>query len=320
MVEEVWLHIGTPKSGTSSLQKYLAKNSETLAKQGLAYLCATNRASANDLAMAWNNDRLDDMADLSAPINHAIETRSERCALISSEMFYGLPPEGIFRMFPALESRSLKVLVYLRRQDRYIEAKYLQKSKNARFKGTIGDYINKFDGSGSDFAAELGPWQDCDGDVTLVPRILERTRLQGGDVVSDALSQIGLPAPEKTAETDVNVSPGFHRVQLLQAASRAGLVPPRRLQRLMAMHYPQNPSDRAPIMSRAEKQEFLGHYAEGNEALRARYFPDWAALFATDDLDRPDENTGIPPFTSEQLMEITSMLKVMKQMVRGGQT
>jgi len=316
MVSEVWLHIGTPKSGTSSLQKYFDTHRDVLAGQGLAYLCSPDRASANDLAVAWNRNRTEQIAEQAGAINQAINDRPEERALISSEMFYGLPAAEIFEMLPALADRPLKVLVYLRRQDRYIEAKFLQKSKNARFIGSIQDFIAKFDGSGSDFAAHLATWTTCKGDVTLVPRVLERDRLEEGDVVCDVLTQIGLTGAPKPDTADVNVTPGFHRVQLLQAASRAGIVPPRRLQRLMAVHYPPNPSDRGPILGHAERKAFLDRYGVGNEALRANFFPDWPSLFSMDDLDQPAVETGVAPFTEAQLYEITGMLKVMKQLIQ----
>ena len=314
MVQEVWLHIGTPKSGTSSLQKHLAAHRDALAEQGLAYLSPQGRDSANELAVAWNQNRSAQVADLAGAINQAIETRPQPRALISSEMFYGFAPDTMFHLFPAMRGKPLKVLVYLRRQDRYIEAKFLQKSKNGRFRGTIADYIAKFDGSGSDYAAELALWQQEDG-VQLIPRILERGKLTGGDVVSDALQQIGLPAPEPGAEPDVNVSPGLHRVQLLQAAFRADIVPPRRLQRALAVHYPQDPADRAPILTQQERRAYLAQFSAGNESLRARYHPEYDSLFDTQDLHDPDVETGIPPFTEAQLLEVTRLLKTMKQLL-----
>ncbi len=315
MVAEVWLHIGTPKSGTSSLQKYLDAHRDTLSQLGLAYLSPPGKASSNDLAVAWNQKRAEQLAAQADAINRDIKERGEQRALISSEMFYGFSPGDLFDMLPALAERPLKVLVYLRRQDRYIEAKYLQKSKNARFWGSIQDFIQRFDGSGSDYAAQLQPWRRQKG-ATLIPRVLERDRLAGGDVVTDALAAIGVTGHPEPKNTDVNVTPGLHRVQLLQAAARAGIVPPRRLQRLMAVHYPPKPSDRGPILTRDERLAFLAQFETGNEALRKAYFPDWDTLFAMDDLDSPEDEPGIAPFTEAQLHEITGMLKVMKQLVR----
>ena len=57
MVDEVWLHIGTPKSGTSSLQKHMMAERDALAEQGLAYLTPPDKVSCNDVAIAVNRTR-----------------------------------------------------------------------------------------------------------------------------------------------------------------------------------------------------------------------------------------------------------------------
>lgn len=313
MVAEVWLHIGTPKSGTSSLQKYLMAHKEALAKQGLAYLVPPGKASCNDLAIAINRAR-QELIGLAAGLNHQIEQRPERRALISSEMFYGIKPETLIGLIPALAGRPLKVLVYLRRQDRYIEAMFLQKSKNGRFLGSIADYIDKFDGSGSDYAAMLAPWQTAGADVELIPRVLERACLTGGSVVSDAFEQMGLAPPEPSAPADVNLSPGLPRVQLLQAAAQAGIANPRRLQRSLAAMYPQKPEERSPILTQAESRAFLARFEAGNRALAERYFPDRDTLFATNDDQDGSAPSAIAPFTGSQLEEIKRLLEAIKSL------
>lgn len=310
MADEVWLHIGTPKSGTSSLQRYLCDHREALAGQGLTYVAPEDRTSANELVVAMNKGK-PDLAALAADLNRRIEAAGTPHALLSSEMLYGVDPDRLYALLPALSGRRVKVLVYLRRQDRYIEAMFLQKSKNGRFSGSIADYIEKFDGSGSDFHATLKPWADH-AEAHLVPRVLEPARLVQGDVVADALAQIGLPPPEAGAR-EVNVSPGYHRVQLLQAAASVAIADPRRLQRQLAARYPQAADERGPILDPAARRAWLARHADGNEALRARYFPDWPQLFDTSDLtaDGPPAS-GIPPFTPAQLREIARLLEVVK--------
>lgn len=312
MPDEIWLHIGLPKSGTSSLQKHLLTHRESLAGQGVSYVTPKGKTSCNDLAVAMNKSR-EDLGKMAADLNAALETCPAPRAFLSSEMFYGMTPEALFSVLPALRGRPLKVLAYLRRQDRYIEAKYLQKAKNLRFLGSIDDFIERFAGSGSDYAAQLAPWLDLSG-VTLVPRILERTRLVGGDVVSDVYDLLGLGEPEPEEAADNNVSPGIHRVQLLQAAAAAGLADPRRLQRALAAKFPQDPKDRGPILSQTERRAYLAAHEVGNALLCARYFPDQMQLFDTDDLDRDAPGPGIPAFTEAQLAEITRLLAAVKSL------
>lgn len=309
MAGTVWLHIGTPKSGTSSLQKHLLDSRAALQEQGLTYVTPGSFTSCNDLAIAHNRKR-DDLAAIAADLNGQIARADS--ALLSSEMFYGLPPSAVAQHLPVLQGREVKVLVYLRRQDRYIEAAYLQKAKNFRFVGSIEDYIARFDGSGSDYAAMLAPWQATGWQ--LVPRVLERPRLTGGSVVSDALAQIGLPAPDREVAQEVNVSPGYHRVQLLQAAAAAGVADPRKLQRRLSNAFPQAPQERSPVLTQEARRAFVARFADGNESLRARFFPDAPSLFEMGDLSAEGEARGIPPFTEAQMTEITRLLQVMRKL------
>ncbi len=312
MPAEIWLHIGLPKSGTSTLQKHLLTHREALAAQGVTYVTPKGKTSCNDLAVAMNKSR-DDLGKMAANLNTALETCETSRAFLSSEMFYGMTPEALFAVLPVLKVKSLKVLTYLRRQDKYIEAKYLQKAKNLRFLGSIDAFIERFSGSGSDYAAQLAPWQDLAG-VTLVPRILERPRLTGGDVVSDVYALLGLDPPEPEESADNNVSPGIHRVQLLQAAAAAGLADPRRLQRNLAAKFPQDPKDRGPILSQTERRAYLAAHDKGNSTLCARFFPDQAQLFDTADLEHDTAGPGIPAFTEAQLTEVTRLLVALKSL------
>lgn len=312
MVDEVWLHIGSAKSGTSSLQKYFDTRRAALSDQGLAYITAPKRATINELVFAYNKPK-DDPTELARALNAQIEARPERIGMLSSEMLFGFKPEVVYQLLPALRDRPLHVLAYLRRQDHYIEAVYLQKSKNFRFLGSIDAYIEKFKGSGSDYAEVLAGWRQ-DGHARLVPRVMERAKLLGGSVVTDALAQIGLPTEGVEEDPDNNVSPGYHRVQLLQAAAMAELANPRKLQRRLAADYPQSPEDRTPVLNKARRRAWLDNFKSSNEELRQAYFPDLPSLFDESDLDGPEEEGGVPPFTQAQLREVAQLFKTLKKL------
>ncbi|KMW57543.1 hypothetical protein AIOL_002508 [Candidatus Rhodobacter oscarellae] len=310
MVDAVWLHIGTPKSGTSSLQNHMLKNRAHLAAQGLAYLSPNGKGSSNDLAIAINKAR-PEIKTLAEELNRQIEEAPQRVGLISSEMFYGIKPETLTGLMPALAERPLTVLVYLRRQDRFIEAMYLQKSKNGRFRGSIAEYIAKFQGSGSDYAAMLADW--AAHEAPLVPRVLEPARLAGGTVVTDALLQMGIDEPGEM-QRDLNLSPGYHRVQLLQAAASVEVADPRRLQRRLAARYPQSPEERSPVLTPQERIEYVAKYADGNAALAQQFFSGQEDLFDRSDLESPADETGIPAYTDAQLREISRLLEIIKEL------
>lgn len=307
--KRVWLHIGVPKSGTSALQRYLGDHSAEVAAQGLTYLAPKRKKSGNDLAVAINRRR-DTLGDLSADLCHQIETCTTDQAILSSEMFYGIAPDVILNALPALQGRDVRVLVYLRRQDRYLESKFIQKSKNGRFRGDIWKYLRKFDGSGADFAAELAPWEAAN--VTVVPRICEPARLSGGSTVSDMLALAGLPAPDAkaVAAAHENASPSAVRLELMQVLAEVSGFDTKRIQRRLASDHPPAAGSKARIFGREDRLKFLSGFAAGNELLRARYFPSQSDLFDTRDLDDAPAAPDVG-FTDDQRREIALMLSTM---------
>ena len=307
--KRVWLHIGVPKSGTSALQRYLGNHASDLEAQGLTYLAPKRKKSGNDLAVAINRGR-DSLRDLSADLCNQIETCGTDQAILSSEMFYGIAPDVILNALPALAGRDVRVLVYLRRQDRYLESKFIQKSKNGRFRGDIWKYLRKFDGSGADFAAELAPWEAAD--VTVVPRICEPARLTGGSTVTDMLALAGLPAPDAdaVAAAHENASPSAMRLELMQVLSETDGFDTKRIQRRLASDHPPAPGSKARIFGRADRLKVLDGYAAGNETLRVRYFADQDHLFDMGDLDDAPATPDVG-FTDDQRREIGLMLSAM---------
>ena len=303
MLKTIWLHIGTAKSGTTAIQHFCAERRDWLRARGVTYISPRGRTSANKLAIALIRDRTKEIAELSADLEGQIAACTTPRALMSSEMFYGMEPARILEALPSARGRDLNVAAYVRRQDLYLEAKYIQKLKNGRFKGTVQDYIAKFDGSGADYLDGLRPWMALG--VPVLVRVYERPRLREGSTVSDLLSYLGIypTAKEMAAVTTENTSPSYGRLQLLQSLEGAGLAKVKQIQRRL----PPDPMGRASVFDQEERRALIARFGGGNEALRAVYAPDVPSLFDESDLDGPGR-TGDAGFTPAQLEEIQALL------------
>lgn len=306
MIQDIWLHIGTAKSGTTALQHFCHENRTMLGAEGLDYITVKGHSSVNKLAIALNKGRDAQLAEIQNQITRQITNSKARTALISSEMLFGMAPYKILDALPIFRNYPLNVLVYLRRQDRYIESKYLQKLKNGRFRGSIWDYINKFEGSGSDYYDQLHPWFDLECD--LHPRICEKQYLTGGSTVTDAMTVMGFGdiaefVPESRIE---NVSPSLGRIQLLQALNDAGHPKIRQIQRAL----PPDRNGKARFLTGAQRLDYVTKFERSNEALRQSFFPTLPQLFSTDDLSLDDKE--LPEgYTPEQIAEITDLFKLL---------
>lgn len=298
----IWLHIGAPKSGTTALQRYLSDNRDALRAAGLSYISPGNRTSSNTMAVAINKKRQAELQEMGAEVSAEIAKADGDCVL-SSEMFFGMGPAQLATVIPELTPERTAVLVYLRRQDLYIESKFVQKAKNGRFSGGIFDYIAKFDGSGADYADTLKPWQD--GGYPLRLRICEPAQLVGGSVIPDAMALMNVTDAPALKTTDaVNSSPSAARLQLLQAAKEAGAPNVRRLQRML----PPDQGPKARFFTPEERQAFYAKYAASNEAIRAQYFPDQTTLFDETGLDLASDQ---PTYTDAELNDITAVMRAL---------
>lgn len=308
----IWLHIGTKKTGSTALQHFLtSKPPRFFRRIDLTYVCPKRKSSCNGLVWAINNGREKERQEISDHLTAQLEMRETKHALISSEMFYGLSPQKLFEAVPPLRSEQVRVLVYLRRQDLYLEAMYLQRLKNGRFFGSLDDYIKHFHGSNSDYHAELRPWEDLPN-ITLVPKIYEPAGLHRGNVVSDVFNLIGLPEPDLSNST-VSVSPSKSRAMLLSLLAETTGANVRHVQRILTRDYPESNVERAVFFTPEERNIFFDGFAEGNEMLRQRYFPDRETLFDINGLGTAAPQPNGIGFSEEQMAELRDFFRALEK-------
>jgi hypothetical protein len=132
----VFIHIGTHKTGTTSLQSWLRRNSRELAASGLLVPSAgtlCDSSGHHNLAFQLGGDSrydpsLGGLDELVEELRLASRSPGPRRAVLSSEDFFCLveKPDGLRRLEQALraDGHRLTWLVFLRRVDDYSESLY----------------------------------------------------------------------------------------------------------------------------------------------------------------------------------------------------
>jgi glycosyltransferase involved in cell wall biosynthesis len=125
----ILLHIGTHKTGTTSIQRSLQAQAARLRQQGVWYPPA---GDAQHWRLAY-----DLRAGNRRPLLAALaEARQQGCdtLLLSSEAFLEQAPFGLARELAFLrqEADEVNIILYLRRQDLYWESLYREAVKNGR--------------------------------------------------------------------------------------------------------------------------------------------------------------------------------------------
>lgn len=217
---EYLLHIGYSKTGTTALQAFLARNRAGLRAAGTLYpdlhlgRIPLHMENHNGLSAAVAGGTVAPglgaeaaFADIAAQAGAADMAR----VVLSAEGFSGHPNVLLFddeagfraaeaayigRLRALLGTAPARVVVYLRRQDLWLESMANQRIKfEGRNAGkpfsTIEDFYRR-QAPRLDYARSLEIWADVFGMENIVVRPYERAALRNGSVVDDFLEAIGL--------------------------------------------------------------------------------------------------------------------------------
>lgn len=318
------LHIGQSKTGTSSIQRVLGARRKALAELGVHYPLAPGLANHGLLpASLVPVDRLGhfhpNVWEGMAPAARLARFRTEfarelagmpastRLLLISAEQMSGLlETEALvaaLRDLLAPFAGRARIVMYLRRQDSHFASGYTQ----ALRVGHVGPPMLPEAGPerlrGYDYAAILDLWARVFGEAAIEPRVFEPESLLNGDVVDDFLALCGIPleVPKDDPDRQSNLSLTPGGIDLVRAMAEALAATPEGLngasplwRRFVAAaneHLPGRGWRPAP----AEAAAFLARFAEVNEAVRRRWFPDRATLFSAPPAPSGPARASAPP-------------------------
>ena len=169
---ELILHIGTIKTGTTSLQHYLLLNREVLLRQGVDYIQFTPQEgplspgarngiflSRYCLALTWQKEFKDTISDFEENYNRlAAALKGSSRVLISDENFSNYAtkrwdeqynPESYWRemarIIKELGASKTTIIVYLRRQDEYVISSWKERVRGGWTDQPFRDYLKHED-------------------------------------------------------------------------------------------------------------------------------------------------------------------------------
>ncbi len=303
----LWIHIGMPKTGTTALQGFLHANAPLLAKHGIHYMTTGRDRGTGTARLISHNSIAMDMIRgwRDAPAGQSEAFRAELAAhdadhcLLSSEMFFGrdLAPLND-HVLPGLDA-PLRVLVYLRRFDDFIEADYKQRAKNGKKTGRVADFVaQRLDRIESDphymnFAAEFERIRAALPGAEIVPRLYLRDELAGRNVITDCLSVLGVP-PDEITLPDTAANRTLSRLAseaLGMFGAKAGFDAKRRRRLGRALQSANDPRLFASgdVLTDAERARINDICEARNTEMRKAFFPERERLFpvATPKPDAP---------------------------------
>jgi len=231
---DVVLHIGSGKTGTSTIQRMLRRNPEALRAAGFHYPRTPGRARHTQLGLFvrpddelvchpdWLTGEYGEPAAFRSDFRKRLDREIARSGaggvVFSDEGLFSAGDRTIGRMrrlTRRLGGRA-RLVVYLRRQDDHLISRYQQVVKMGEVTPLATwmqqDWVGTYD-----YHLRLKSWQELEPDAFVVRRF-ERERMVNGSLVSDFLdaADIALDEAGLTHADARNESLGAEAIELLR--------------------------------------------------------------------------------------------------------
>jgi hypothetical protein len=228
-----FLHIGTHKTGTTSIQTALAQHAETLDKSGYIY----PRTGRSESSVAHHNiafslferDRF--QAKFGDVDELLMEMRSSsKNIIISSEEFVRVIHynKAAFQQFVdniAVFCHKTIIILYVRRQTDFLKSNYFERLKSG-FSLTFEDYVTqRLDSDLSEFPLDYARLISDVGQVTgtaIVVRSYDAVRAEG--LVADFFGLLGISPDNLQKNPRLNVQQSFNEAFLSYYQNRMGRI------------------------------------------------------------------------------------------------
>lgn len=177
----ILLHIGTPKTGTTSLQRLLNAIEAPLRERGILYPQAARDAELH-LAhhrLVWSiTGRFGYSGDAGwRDLQAELDDVRPKLAIVSCEDFALFDDGQVARVADYLRGRQVEVVVYLRNQLDFLVSQYKQavKSHNWKYRHSFRRYVTEHLGD-CDYAALLDRWSNAFGAEAVEFRLYDKIR------------------------------------------------------------------------------------------------------------------------------------------------
>ncbi|WP_444931470.1 hypothetical protein ACJJIF_06745 [Microbulbifer sp. SSSA002] len=293
---KVIIHIGSPKTGTTSIQRFMSENAKTLTKFGILYPDVGHDESCGHTSFR--------KALLSKPTQAIVNNKHEYSAifeqleddvscLLSTELLWTINPERLLSVFPFLANHEVIVVCYLRNQISMIHSHIKQKIKSGRDIGSLSvffaanyqhyDYYEKLSrwesvfgkGSVQAYAYEL------ESSVSIVDSFLKKVVVKNRSASSEVSHDDGLNAftsSEGMSMMDYrNKSLSEEIVALIQAINSSGYSEEAKfkLRSLLIScgdNFNEIPGFKSEIFDEETQSLISKYYKSSNEALLNSFF------------------------------------------------
>lgn len=328
-MKPIFLHIGMPKTGTSSIQSFLRDRRRDLRERGIVVPRSPGRTNHSGLPLYALPDktpetirrthglvRVQSIVDFRKKLHadlaeEARQWSDDDTIVLTSEHLSLLRTveelQRLNQLLAVLGDRPVHVVIYLRRQDLAYISSYSQRIKN----GSVlhwSDMAEAHDPGVWDYASLLDVWRSIHENI--IVRVFERGQLVDGDAVRDFVSIIGCAdfpvadVPRTNESLDARSMEFLRRLNTYFPRFIEGKINKERSALVAAL---EQISDGRPLrMGREAANRFLTRYEECNARVAREYLRRAdGRLFLDKVSDEPEQS---PHLSVDDSMEISAKL------------
>ncbi|WP_068547312.1 hypothetical protein [Thalassotalea crassostreae] len=295
MIKQIILHIGYPKTATTTIQKFLFEHKEkienfdifsfnpdgTVNKSGNCQKTLPYKKSKTFKLKGFNSWKID---ALKSYLFEKKQNNNNEKILISAERFILTNKKSIkeFKKFLSTFTDNFKVIVYLRRQDQSACSFFQESCKPNRkmtyLWGVTGEILpNKNDMDAMayfNYFEMLKAWEESFGVENIIPRIFDKSRFIRSNIIIDFLTNLDISISsdiENKVKEFKNANISLSRMQqqgLIYAYKNRLTIDERRLV-YSKLKFLKCSGKLLPSKSQAIK--FYNYFHESNEKLLKKY-------------------------------------------------
>ncbi len=223
-MKTVYLHIGTHKTGTTTLQHFLSRASTALKDQGVLYPEAgrSSRLPYAHYNLAWAVRKMRGVTSTNAwsEVLSEIEDWDGEGAVLSSEDFWPCTSEEIQEITRFLADQRVEVILYVRNPVDYILSCYKQHLLSAGHKSLevyMAESVDRVD-----YLSAATSWKSDPGVDALHIRPFDKVKGTKFGLERDFIDRVGLDFEplRRFGGPSVNVSPADDVLQVVRLVSR----------------------------------------------------------------------------------------------------
>ena len=287
-MKRLLIHIGTGKTGTSTIQNFLFANQKKLAakfsifypEQGLSKIDHFGEEiHAHYPIVSWLNNRETESLD---KLIHSINSSACETAIISCENFYHhLQTESIAYLGSVFKDYSVEIICYVRRQDQYMESAWKQQIKVGAMKMAFADFLQRhthekyLNEVHANYYRMLKPWANVFGMDAIKVKVFDKSEWVEHDLIADFLNTCAIDEKHAlsvlTKPNLTNLALPTGLIRILQKTNAKGLIPREEQQSFVMYLNKLTLFNNAALLSTQDRLAVIRNYSQSNAQLFSEF-------------------------------------------------